>query len=155
MVGQADSSIAGCGRQTSGVKVTGTLPRSMRAVVYRGPNDLRLEELPLPKIRSDELLVKVAACGVCPTDIKKIHYGTVEPPRVFGHETAGTIVSAGARVRGFRVGERVGLHHHVPCLTCHAPASARGLCPMRDLQADGDYRRVRTRGGAGTRSTCG
>ena len=99
--------------------MTGTLPRSMRAVVYRGPNDLRVEELPLPKIRSDELLVKVAACGVCPTDIKKIHYGTVEPPRVFGHETAGTIVSVGARVRGFRVGVRVGLHHHVPCLTCH------------------------------------
>ena len=46
-----------------------------------------------------ELLVKVAVCGVCPTDIKKIHYGTVPPPRIFGHETAGTIVRAGARVR--------------------------------------------------------
>jgi len=92
----------------------------MRAGVYRGVNDLRLETLSVPRIRSDELLVKVAACGVCPTDIKKIHYGTVPPPRVFGHETAGTIVQVGARVRGFRVGERVALHHHAPCLDCHA-----------------------------------
>ena len=92
----------------------------MRAIVYRGVNDLRLETLPVPRIGANELLVQVAACGVCPTDIKKIHHGTVPPPRVFGHETAGTIVRVGARVRGFRVGERVGLHHHVPCLKCHA-----------------------------------
>ena len=92
----------------------------MRAVVYRGANDLRLETVPVPRIRSDELLVRVAACGVCPTDIKKIQYGTVPPPRIFGHETAGTIVRVGARVRGFRSGERVALHHHVPCMHCHA-----------------------------------
>ena len=92
----------------------------MRAVVYRGANDLRVETVPVPRIGPGELLVRVAACGVCPTDIKKIHYGTVAPPRIFGHETAGTIVRAGARVRKFQVGERVALHHHVPCLECHA-----------------------------------
>jgi len=98
----------------------GDIPKTMRAAVYRGVNDIRLEEIPVPRIGANELLVKVAACGVCPTDIKKIHYGTLPPPRVFGHETAGTIVRAGARVRGWRVGDRVGLHHHVPCLNCHA-----------------------------------
>ena len=92
----------------------------MRAVVYRGANDLRLETVPVPRIRPDELLVKVAACGVCPTDIKKIQYGTLPPPRIFGHETAGTIAQVGARVKGFRAGARVALHHHVPCLECHA-----------------------------------
>jgi D-arabinose 1-dehydrogenase-like Zn-dependent alcohol dehydrogenase len=55
----------------------------MQAVVYRGANDLRLETLPVPPTTSSELLVKVAVCGVCPTDIKKIHYGTVAPPRIF------------------------------------------------------------------------
>src|SRR5580693_7419285 len=95
------------------------IPSSMSAIVYRGPDDLRLETIPVPQIESGELLVKVAACGICPTDIKKIHYGTVPPPRVFGHETAGTIVKMGARVRGFRIGDRVALHHHVPCLKCH------------------------------------
>ena len=92
----------------------------MRAVVYRGPNDLRLESVPVPRIGPRELLVKVAVCGVCPTDIKKIQYGTVPPPRIFGHETAGTIVRVGARARQFKVGDRVTLHHHVPCLECHA-----------------------------------
>lgn len=91
----------------------------MRAVVYRGVNDLRVEELPVPRTGPNELLVKVAACGVCPTDIKKIKHGTVPPPRVFGHETAGTVVRVGSRVRGFRVGDRVALHHHVPCMKCH------------------------------------
>ncbi|MEO5802620.1 MAG: alcohol dehydrogenase catalytic domain-containing protein [Verrucomicrobiota bacterium] len=95
------------------------IPKTMRALVYRGINHLRIETVPVPSIRSNELLVKVAVCGVCPTDIKKIQYGTVTPPRIFGHETAGTIVRLGARVKNFRVGDRVGLHHHVPCLQCH------------------------------------
>ncbi len=95
------------------------IPKMMRAVVYRGVNDLRVETVPVPRIGAGELLVRVAACGVCPTDIKKIQYGTVPPPRIFGHETAGTIVRMGTRVRGFRAGERVALHHHVPCLRCY------------------------------------
>jgi L-iditol 2-dehydrogenase len=91
----------------------------MRAVVYRGVNDLRLETIPVPRTGANELLVKVAVCGVCPTDIKKIHYGTVPPPRIFGHETAGTIVKTGARIKNFRIGDRVALHHHIPCMECH------------------------------------
>ena len=97
----------------------------MRAVVYRGVNDLRLETVPVPRIGADELLVKVAVCGVCPTDIKKIHHGTVPPPRIFGHETAGIIVKIGGHVsrlpggRPLGLGDRVALHHHVPCLDCH------------------------------------
>jgi L-iditol 2-dehydrogenase len=95
------------------------IPKTMCAVIYRGANDLRLETLPVPRIGPGELLVRVAVCGVCPTDIKKIHHGTLPPPRIFGHETAGTIVRVGARVRSFRIGERVALHHHVPCLDCY------------------------------------
>ena len=95
------------------------IPKTMRAVVYRGVNELRLETVPVPRIGANELLVRVAVCGVCPTDIKKIQHGTVPPPRIFGHETAGTIVKLGARVRGFKLGDRVALHHHVPCMKCH------------------------------------
>lgn len=94
----------------------------MRAAVYRGANDLRTETVPVPRIGKNELLVRVAACGVCPTDIKKIHYGTVPPPRIFGHETAGTIVKIGGAnglASRFKIGDRVALHHHVPCLDCH------------------------------------
>ena len=93
----------------------------MRAVVYRGVNDLRLETVPVPRIGPNELLVKVAVCGVCPTDIKKIQYGTVPPPRIFGHETAGVIARLGPGVSklGWKMGDRVALHHHVPCRDCH------------------------------------
>ncbi len=96
------------------------IPATMRAVVYRGANDLRVETVPVPEIQEDEILVKVAACGVCPTDIKKIQHATVAPPRIFGHETAGRIVRVGRGVEAFKAGERVALHHHVPCLKCHA-----------------------------------
>src|ERR1035437_9398949 len=95
------------------------IPKTMQAVVYRGTNELRLETVPVPHVGPGELLVRVAVCGVCPTDIKKIQFGTVPPPRIFGHETAGTVVRVGARVRGFRPGDRVALHHHVPCDDCH------------------------------------
>jgi L-iditol 2-dehydrogenase len=93
----------------------------MRAVVYRGVNDLRVETVSVPRIGHNELLVKVAVCGVCPTDIKKIQYGTVPPPRIFGHETAGVIARLGPGVSklGWKIGDRVALHHHVPCLDCH------------------------------------
>ena len=91
----------------------------MKAAVYRGQNDIRIEEVPVPPDKAGQVLVKVAVCGVCPTDIKKIQTGSVPPPRIFGHETAGTIVRIGRGVRGFHVGDRVGLHHHVPCRKCH------------------------------------
>jgi len=111
------------------------IPKTMRAVVYRGVDNLAVETVPVPRITSGEILVRVAACGVCPTDIKKIHYGTVPPPRIFGHETAGVIARVGARVRGLRPGERVALHHHVPCLKCHA-------CRHRAFAQCPQYRRT-------------
>ncbi len=107
----------------------------MRAAVYRGHQTLCIEEVEVPRIEAEEILVRVEACGVCPTDIKKIHYDTVPPPRIFGHETAGTIVAVGPGARGFEVGERVGLHHHVPCMDCH-------YCRHRAFAQCATYRRT-------------
>ncbi len=90
----------------------------MKAAVYRGPGDLRVEEVPVPQVRRGEMLVRVEACGVCPTDIKKIQKGLLAPPRIFGHETCGVVVKRAAGVRRFREGDRVALHHHIPCRTC-------------------------------------
>jgi L-iditol 2-dehydrogenase len=111
------------------------IPKTMQAAVYRGVDNLRVEKVPVPEIRDGELLVKVAVCGICPTDVKKIQYGTVPPPRIFGHETAGTVVKVGKRVRGFRIGDRVALHHHVPCLKCH-------LCRHRAFAQCETYKRT-------------
>ena len=64
----------------------------MRAAVYRGVNDVRVETIPVPEIGAGEVLVKIHTCGICGTDLKKIHTGSHAAPRVFGHEMAGTIV---------------------------------------------------------------
>ncbi|MGA2807931.1 MAG: zinc-dependent dehydrogenase [Terracidiphilus sp.] len=95
------------------------IPTTMRAVVYRGINDMRVETVPVPAIGPGELLVKVATCGICGTDLKKIHTGSHSAPRIFGHEMAGTVVRVGEGVTRFRLGERVMIFHHVPCGDCY------------------------------------
>jgi L-iditol 2-dehydrogenase len=97
----------------------GPIPATMRAAVYRGINDVRVETVQVPKIGAGEVLIRVACCGVCGTDLKKIHTGSHSAPRIFGHEIAGTIAAVGEAVRGFRVGERVIAYHHAPCGHCY------------------------------------
>jgi L-iditol 2-dehydrogenase len=91
----------------------------MKAAIYRGVNDIRLETVPVPAIGHGELLVKIATCGICGTDLKKIHTGSHSAPRIFGHEMAGTIVRVGEGVTRFHLGERVTVFHHVPCGHCY------------------------------------
>jgi L-iditol 2-dehydrogenase len=96
-----------------------TIPETMRAAVYRGINDVRVETVPVPEIGPGEVLIRVAACGICGTDLKKIHTGSHSAPRIFGHETAGTIAAIGGGVGGFAVGDRVMVFHHIPCGQCY------------------------------------
>ena len=95
------------------------IPSTMRAVVYRGINDMRVETVPVPTIGPGELLIRVATCGICGTDLKKIHMGSHSAPRIFGHEMAGTVVQVGEGVTKYSVGERVMTFHHVPCGECY------------------------------------
>jgi len=90
----------------------------MRAAVYRGVNDVRVETIPVPQIGPGEVLVKIHTCGICGTDLKKIHTGSHSAPRVFGHEMAGTIAAVGEGVEGFSIGDRVMAYHHIPCGEC-------------------------------------
>ena len=107
------------------------LPATMRAVVYHGVNDMRVENVPVPRIGSGELLVKIATCGICGTDLKKIHFGSHSAPRIFGHEMAGTIVAVGPGVSGFKIGERVMTFHHVPCGECYyCRKGTPAQCPL-------------------------
>jgi L-iditol 2-dehydrogenase len=91
---------------------------TMRAAVYRGAPKLEIEDLPRPEPGAGEMLVRVDVCGVCGTDIKKIDKGLVPPPRIFGHEIAGVVAGLGAGVRRYKEGDRVVVHHHIPCLRC-------------------------------------
>ena len=90
----------------------------MKAQVFRGVNQLSYEEVPKPDIGKDEVLVQVKVVGLCQSDIKKIRYPLYEPPRIFGHETAGEIAAVGSEVKGWHVGQRVVVLHHIPCMHC-------------------------------------
>jgi len=95
------------------------LPSAMHAAVYRGKDDVRLETVPILEPGRGEVLVRIHTCGICGTDLKKIATGSHSAPRIFGHETAGVIVAAGADVQGFNIGERVMAFHHIPCGQCY------------------------------------
>lgn len=90
----------------------------MHAAVYTGASNVSVEEIPVPVIGPGELLVRVEACGICHTDLKKVEYNLLPPPRVFGHETAGVVVAAGEGVTRFQPGDRVVAFHHIPCRNC-------------------------------------
>jgi L-iditol 2-dehydrogenase len=90
----------------------------MRAVQYYSNDDVRVVEVPRPSVGPGELLVRVAACGVCASDVME-WYMRPRAPLFIGHEPAGTVAEVGAGVAGFAPGDRVFVHHHVPCLECH------------------------------------
>jgi L-iditol 2-dehydrogenase len=94
------------------------IPSTMQAAVYRGVNDVRLETVPVPQIGAGEMLVRVHSCGVCGTDLKKIATGSHSAPRIFGHETSGTVAAVGENVSQYRPGDRVVVFHHIPCRDC-------------------------------------
>ena len=89
----------------------------MKVAMYYNNKDVRIEEMNIPEIGDDEILVKVMACGVCGSDVME-WYRIKKAPRVLGHEMAGDIVKVGSRVKKFKVGERVFVSHHVPCGKC-------------------------------------
>lgn len=90
----------------------------MKVAMYYRNNDVRIEEMPVPKIGKGELLVKVMASGICGSDVME-WYRIKKAPRVLGHEITGEIVEIGEDVRNYKKGDRVFVSHHVPCNTCH------------------------------------
>lgn len=106
-------------------------PATMRAAVYRGEGKVNVEEIPVPEIGPGEILIRVEACGICPTDLKKITYDLLTPPRVYGHETAGVVAAVGAHVRKFAPGDRVIVFHHIPCRKCfYCKRKLFAQCPV-------------------------
>ena len=103
----------------------------MRAAVYRGQGTVAVEEIPTPTIGAGEILIRVEACGICHTDLKKIEYDLLAPPRVYGHETAGIVAGVGANVTKFRPGDRVVAFHHIPCMECfYCRRKIYAQCPV-------------------------
>jgi L-iditol 2-dehydrogenase len=103
---------------------------SMRVAMYYNNRDVRLQEMPVPRIGSGELLVRVRASGICGSDLME-WYRVKKAPLVLGHEIAGEIVEAGDGVKDFRVGDRVFAAHHVPCGECrYCQSGHQSVCEV-------------------------
>lgn len=89
----------------------------MHAAVYYNNKDIRIEDLPKPRIGPDEILVKVIASGICGSDVME-WYRIKKAPRILGHEISGKIAEVGKTVNQYKVGDRVFVSHHVPCNEC-------------------------------------
>jgi L-iditol 2-dehydrogenase len=90
----------------------------MRVAMYYSNQDIRIEEMPVPEIRPDELLMKVEASGICGSDVLE-WYRMKKAPLVLGHEVGGEVVKAGDKIQKFKVGDRIAASHHVPCNSCY------------------------------------
>lgn len=103
----------------------------MKAAIYRGAEDLSVEQVESPTISPQEAKIRVHACATCGTDAKIYHHGhpRLEPPQTIGHEIAGEVIEVGAEVEGLSVGDRVQVIAAVPCGECWACQAGRmGIC---------------------------
>ncbi len=109
-----------------------TLPTTMQAAVYHGVEEIRTETVPVPTVGADDVLLRVAAVGICGSDLhvyRKGMYGAA-PGWVMGHEFVGTAVAVGERVDGARLGARYTGFSIAYCGTCRACTHGQPrLCP--------------------------
>lgn len=124
--------------------MTTPLPASTRAVVWCGPNDLRLEERPLPPLGPRDVLIEVVGCGLCATDVHAVE-GLItfyRPPRVLGHEIGGRVRAVGPDVRAVQPGQAVAIDPTLGCGACFYCREGQPYsCPERTTYASGwaDY----------------
>ena len=101
----------------------------MMVAMYYNNHDVRIQEMPQPEIGDGELLLKVAACGICGSDVME-WYRVKKAPLVLGHEATGEIIETGKGVKNYKIGERVFVSHHVPCNSCRYCLSGNHtVCP--------------------------
>jgi L-iditol 2-dehydrogenase len=108
----------------------------MKALVLKAYNDLQIMEVPEPEIKADEVLIKIAASGICGSDVHGINgsTGRRQPPVIMGHEAAGTIVETGAAVSAWKCGDRVTFDSTIYCGQCPYCRQAHvNLCDNRKV----------------------
>jgi L-iditol 2-dehydrogenase len=91
----------------------------MKAVFVKGKNSVLVDEIPSPKPNDGDIIIKMRSCGLCGSDLEKVYGEYGMGSARLGHETAGEIMQIGKAVNGFAPGDRVFVHHHVPCYLCH------------------------------------
>ncbi len=122
-----------------------SLPSHMKAAVWYGPNDVRVETRPVPAVIPGSVLVEVMACAVCGSDLRIFREGNprITVPRIIGHEIAGVVAEVGSGVTRFKTGDRVSIGADIPCGKCVHCLSGRANCCDTNLaigyQFDGGY----------------
>ena len=91
----------------------------MKAVFVEGPSNVSVENVDQPTIADGDILIQMHACGICGSDLEKVFGKYSQPSMRLGHEPSGIIVDVGSQVSEFKKGDRVFVHHHVPCYSCH------------------------------------
>jgi L-iditol 2-dehydrogenase len=91
----------------------------MKAVFIRSKNKVAVDDISIPNLGDQDVLVKMRACGLCGSDLEKVYGEYGMSSSRLGHEPTGTIIDVGKSVKGFSVGDRVFVHHHVCCYACH------------------------------------
>lgn len=119
----------------------------MKAAVFYGPNlPLKVEEVPMPVLKIGEVLIKVAACGLCHTDLSYIDHGVPtfkKPPLILGHEISGTVAEVASDVTKYKLGDRVLIPAVIACGICDNCREGRSnicsnmIMPGNDM--DGGY----------------
>jgi len=132
----------------------------MKGAVFHGPGDLRVTRLPRPAPLEGELLVRVAACAICGSDVRTFRHGArnIDRPVVLGHEVSGTIEETGSAVSGFREGQRVAVAPAIPCGDCrYCRRGAETMCgQLRSIgyQFDGGLAEFMTVPATAVRAGC-
>jgi L-iditol 2-dehydrogenase len=117
------------------------LPATMRAAVLKRQGEMAMETLPVPHLEPDQVLVQVAAVGVCGSDVHYYEHGrigdyVVDHPLILGHELSGRITAVGTAVDPARIGQRVAVEPQRPCRTCKQCKAGRyNLCPDIEFYA--------------------
>src|SRR5262245_52828498 len=127
--------------------MTTSLPEQMACAMWRGVDDMRLERHPVPTPTGREVLIRVAACGICATDLHLLD-GSIPlytPPRVLGHEMSGVVVAVGPDAQSIQVGAAVAIDPNVSCGSCfYCQEALPYMCPRRTSMIGGfaEYLRV-------------
>ena len=119
----------------------------MKAALFYGVKDIRVEEVPVPEIGEEDLLIRVHSAAICGTDMRIYNYGHFKisegDRRVLSHEVSGEIVELGAKVKGYTLGERVSTIPNIGCGTCsHCRKGLNQLCADYDafgISLDGGF----------------
>jgi len=91
----------------------------MKATFVKDASKVSVDDVENPSIGNGDLLVQMQACGICGSDVEKVFGQYGQPSMRLGHEPAGIIAKVGKNIIDFKIGDRVFVHHHVPCYSCH------------------------------------